>query len=606
MPIRIKCSCGKVLRAPDDAAGKKAKCPGCGKVIAIPASEEPVPEEPPAEETVLCAECGAEVEEGAVVCMQCGYNFDTGQAFQSPPAEPSGRSGPPWKLIGIGGGVLLILVLAIGGFMLFRSGDGSDGMGDATARKRAGKGPEQAFQLAVEAAEADDWNALMAISQEDIQAKIATGVMEGFFKWSEKHPDMMIKEEEHSAGETRIEINPKADKLWDIPLSEWKAMSFEEQMPRMASLPEVGARIQEEFAALKGAGMLSCEHEGEEAKVVFSSDEGRFRGALLRKDGIWLLGEWEADVPGPQILCQVEDDNEKIWGLHLLDEGEKLITAGGEVTLWDTSSGQKIRKIGGAAAAMGMPLGSDVSADQKRLAHGTTRGMVRVVDIESGEELKTIKADPTVLAFIPQVDRLATLSDRSTQVRVFDLSGDSKKITRETVTLNIGSQFGRAAFPSLAASPDGERLAACTGTETVAVFNPSTGDREKDLQAEENVWSLAFSPDGKFLATGATIWKTSDWSKVTTIQTGEENRAAVFSPDGRYLLIGASNGKANLYSVGDWKLEQAAPFNLKTGESDQMWDTADMPQAVAFGPAGRTMAASNEDGAIVWDLRGEE
>ena len=37
MPIKVTCSCGKTLTAPDAAAGKRAKCPGCGQVITIPA-----------------------------------------------------------------------------------------------------------------------------------------------------------------------------------------------------------------------------------------------------------------------------------------------------------------------------------------------------------------------------------------------------------------------------------------------------------------------------------------------------------------------------------------------------------------------------------------
>ena len=37
MPIEVTCdSCGKMLRARDSAAGKWAKCPGCGDPIEIP------------------------------------------------------------------------------------------------------------------------------------------------------------------------------------------------------------------------------------------------------------------------------------------------------------------------------------------------------------------------------------------------------------------------------------------------------------------------------------------------------------------------------------------------------------------------------------------
>lgn len=39
MPIAFDCACGKTLRAPDDAAGKRVKCPACSAVLLLPAPE---------------------------------------------------------------------------------------------------------------------------------------------------------------------------------------------------------------------------------------------------------------------------------------------------------------------------------------------------------------------------------------------------------------------------------------------------------------------------------------------------------------------------------------------------------------------------------------
>ena len=36
MPIEIDCVCGKHLTAPDSAAGKKGKCPTCGRSVVVP------------------------------------------------------------------------------------------------------------------------------------------------------------------------------------------------------------------------------------------------------------------------------------------------------------------------------------------------------------------------------------------------------------------------------------------------------------------------------------------------------------------------------------------------------------------------------------------
>src|SRR5260221_10398011 len=46
MKLKFKCNCGKVLVADMAAAGKKAKCPNCGKVVQVPRPPEPNPAAP--------------------------------------------------------------------------------------------------------------------------------------------------------------------------------------------------------------------------------------------------------------------------------------------------------------------------------------------------------------------------------------------------------------------------------------------------------------------------------------------------------------------------------------------------------------------------------
>ena len=39
MPITFNCPCGKMLRVPDENAGRRAKCPACNAVVAVPKPE---------------------------------------------------------------------------------------------------------------------------------------------------------------------------------------------------------------------------------------------------------------------------------------------------------------------------------------------------------------------------------------------------------------------------------------------------------------------------------------------------------------------------------------------------------------------------------------
>ena len=109
MPITLICpSCGKKLRAKDEQAGKKVKCPACQNAIAIPTMEDELSPVDLAEKLVsekigpdsvtananhrdreptnvkpgkYCRTCGNQVLEQAVACMKCGVPPKTGNGF---------------------------------------------------------------------------------------------------------------------------------------------------------------------------------------------------------------------------------------------------------------------------------------------------------------------------------------------------------------------------------------------------------------------------------------------------------------------------------------------------------------------------------------------
>jgi predicted RNA-binding Zn-ribbon protein involved in translation (DUF1610 family) len=134
MPIQFECSaCGKKIKAPDENAGKKARCPYCHAVIVVP---EPVyeaedvsappagrqdaygvqaapPQPPKQEERRPCPMCGEMILADAVKCRYCGEIFD--EDLKRAARKRGGRGGDPAEadLAGIDW-VLAILCSGIG------------------------------------------------------------------------------------------------------------------------------------------------------------------------------------------------------------------------------------------------------------------------------------------------------------------------------------------------------------------------------------------------------------------------------------------------------------------------------------------------------------
>ena len=90
--IRFLCSrCGSKARAPLAMAGKFMDCPNCKQRTPVPNSQAEADEEARIltvqenyyEAPEKCTKCGRKMKKGAVVCLNCGFNYKAGKQLET-------------------------------------------------------------------------------------------------------------------------------------------------------------------------------------------------------------------------------------------------------------------------------------------------------------------------------------------------------------------------------------------------------------------------------------------------------------------------------------------------------------------------------------------
>jgi WD40 repeat protein len=148
---------------------------------------------------------------------------------------------------------------------------------------------------------------------------------------------------------------------------------------------------------------------------------------------------------------------------------------------------------------------------------------------------------------------------------------------------------------SFAFSRDTDVVALCENSQQAEVLNLRT-KRTTQLDTGRDQASLAFSPDGKLLATGgyhngAKLWTVATGKLVRSLDTGTVSGGltVVFSPDGKVLAVGNRNSTTRLFEVKTGKL-----LHTLHGQ---------MSQGLRFNPTGKTLAIAYVDGSVrLWDV----
>jgi WD40 repeat protein/tRNA A-37 threonylcarbamoyl transferase component Bud32 len=307
-----------------------------------------------------------------------------------------------------------------------------------------------------------------------------------------------------------------------------------------------------------------------------------------------------------------------------------LVDRNGTITLWDEEGWKELWSFRGHTDEV---RGVALSPDGKLLAsYGMGRGATKVLyegklkgqkgkekgwgwtsvweltvwDVSSGQELASLKNTPVAsLQFSPDSNILALVRTDET-IELLDVPSGKKRRS----PLGPAQRVHAVAF-----SPDGKILASCgkdkvhpgnphppSGT-TIKLWDVASGKELDSLKSHTaDVKAIVFGPGGKTIASYGAAWDNDKRHMI-----GEVKWWDVASRQERF-CVKIDGGLGEMVFSRDGK---TLAFTSSSGDALGLWDVATGKEhtslkgagglAVAFSPDGKTIASPGVNGVILWD-----
>lgn len=210
------------------------------------------------------------------------------------------------------------------------------------------------------------------------------------------------------------------------------------------------------------------------------------------------------------------------------------------------------------------------------------------------------------VTFAPHGTTLATTGGRDIGLLLWDTSNPDAPDRTERL---VAGQDDR----TLAFSPDGRMVASGSAEGRITLWNLGRAGRPRAFGPPfvghkgryKEIYALAMTQDGTMIATGGrdttvALWDTAEPGRprrlgTLTGHTGEGVDAVAFTPDGKMLATGDGKETVLLWDLSD----RAHPRRLAT----PLTGPTNIVRTLVFSPDGKTLIVGGDQGTIFWDVR---
>jgi eukaryotic-like serine/threonine-protein kinase len=306
------------------------------------------------------------------------------------------------------------------------------------------------------------------------------------------------------------------------------------------------------FDAIKGPEAMTLPaNQGPGNGIAFSPD-GKRRASCGMDHTLKL---W--DVPSGQLLATWTEHNFPVWRAAFSPDGLFLAsTAGdwtrhdilGEIIVRDAITGRVIRPL---RAHQGIARGVAFSPNSRLLATGggesRTPGQELILwDVTTGRRRHTFQDLPggiLDIAFTRNGQHVFTATGKT--IRVWEVES-GRPVTSFEADGNLVHCF--------AVSPNGQFVVSGGYDQMIKVWDVSTGQKIRSLSGQLNDSNTTvFSPDGRRIAMVGSdklirVWDFESGQGLVTLKTHAYSWGIAFSPDGRFLASNHQNGELKLWN----------------------------------------------------------